>query len=98
MIADELHQRSIGIAEIDAGSVAQCAVASDRAKLNRNVLRFEVPLCIGDRPVPAETEITVAGRDGNARQRLALLVRPVAVELLGAQPKDETATLGGNGL
>src|SRR5262245_51106866 len=54
--------------------------------------------CVFDRPVPAEAEVAVAWRDGNAGERVALLVGAMHVELLLAQPEHPAAAFGRDSL
>src|SRR6185312_1112928 len=98
MVADELHERAIRIAEIDAGAFALPAEARHRSQLDLDAVGAQMLHRTLDRAVPAETEIAVSGLDRDARQRLGLHARPVAIQLLAAQPENVGATFARNRL
>src|SRR5262245_66543377 len=58
-IADELHQRAVRIAEIDAGAVALGAEALHWPGLDHNVVLIQVRDGVIDRSAPFEAQIAV---------------------------------------
>src|SRR3954470_14209875 len=82
LIGNELEQRAVGIAEIDAGSRALCTEALDGPGVDRDAAALEMADGVGDRPVPLEAEIAVAGLDRKPR---GVKSRPVQIELHRAE-------------
>jgi hypothetical protein len=78
-----------GIAEVHARAGAACAVALDRAKLDEDAEAIEVASCVGDRPVPFETQVAAARDHGHCRARLGDHASAVDIQLLFADAVDE---------
>src|SRR6266478_8419917 len=86
VIGNEFQQRTVGIAEIDAGAGAFGAEALDRPGVDRDPAALEVGDGVGNRPVPLEAEIAVAGLDRKPRHLGRMKAGPVQIELRRAEP------------
>src|SRR5690242_1892700 len=60
-VRDEFHQRPVGIAEIDAGALPFRAEALHRPALDRDGMGGEMRDRLGDRALPFEADVAVAG-------------------------------------
>src|SRR5262245_45944320 len=56
-VRHELHQRAVGVAEVDAGPLAPRAEARHRSRFDRDVVRFQMRDRALDRPVPLKAQI-----------------------------------------
>src|SRR5262245_49221133 len=83
-VRDELEQRPVGVAEVDALALAVGAAARDRADLDLDASGRQVLDRAGDRAVPHEAQIAVPRADAVARDRRGVHARPVDVQLLVA--------------
>src|SRR5579883_63272 len=88
-VGHELHQRSIRIAEVDAGAAALGAEALHRAGFDLDAVALQVRDSVGDRTSPLEAEVAVARLHRQPRHLGRLDARPVHVELLVAEPVRE---------
>src|SRR5258707_12659867 len=88
VIGNEFQQRTVGIAEIDAGAGPFGAEALDRSGVNRDPAALEVGDGVRNRPVPLAAEIAVAGLDRKPRHLARATARPVQLELRRAEPVD----------
>src|SRR5260370_38875197 len=86
VIGNELQQRTVGIAEIDADAGPFGAEALDRPGVNRDPAALKVDDGVRNRPVPLEAEIAVAGLDRKPRHLGRMKAGPVQIELRRAEP------------
>src|SRR5215510_4089447 len=61
LIRHEFKQRPVGIAKIHAGALAFGAVAFHRSKFDRDPLALQMCNSIGDRSLPLEADVAIAG-------------------------------------
>src|SRR5215471_3134814 len=80
-VGDELEQRAIGIAEVDAHPIAARTCALDRSELGGYAMCVQMCLSLRDRSGPLETQIAVSRRNGAPRHRRGIESGPVTVEL-----------------
>src|ERR1700730_3460992 len=86
VIGNEFQQRTVGIAEIDAGAGPFGAEALDRPGVDRDPAALKVGDSIRKRPVPLEAEIAVARLDRKPRHLGWMKARPMQIELRRAEP------------
>jgi hypothetical protein len=86
VVRDELEERAVGVAEIDAGAGALGADAGDGADLDGNLVGPQVGDGLGDRARPLEAEIAAAGGDGQARVRVARDPGTMQIQLPCSKP------------
>ena len=67
VVGDELQQRPVWIAEVDALALAACAVALDGSFLDRDAAFGEMRHGATDRAVPDEAQVAIAGLDRDPR-------------------------------
>src|ERR1700691_4995989 len=84
-VGHELHQRAVGIAEIDAGARTLGAEALHRPALDANTATIERGDGIGDRPYPFEAQVAVARCHRQPLHLRGLAARAMNVELLVAE-------------
>src|SRR5262249_49191543 len=84
-IGNELEQRAIGVAKIDARPRPLRAEAFGRPGVDLHAAALEMSDGRRDRPVPFETEIAVAGLDGQPRHFGGMKARTMQIELHGAE-------------
>src|SRR5215831_14261865 len=89
-VGDELEQRAIGIAEVDAHPIAARTCALDRSELGGYAMCVQMCLSLRDRSGPLETQIAVSRRNGAPRHRRGIESGPVTVELQVAKSIDPT--------
>src|SRR5262249_12199058 len=82
---DEFQQRTVGVAEIDAGAGASCAEALDRPGVDGNAAALEMDDGIRDRPVPLKAKIAVARCDRQPRHLGRTKAWTMQVELRGTE-------------
>src|SRR5689334_10079449 len=93
MVADELEQRAVGVAEVHALPAAARTLALDRPELHLHPTLAQMGRGILDRPVPAEAQVAVPGPHRIDRARLRLAPGPVDVQLLLADAVGVPAVL-----
>src|SRR5262245_20061705 len=81
-VGDELHQRPVGVAEVDARALPERAVALDRTELDRDLMLVQVLDGALDRAVPAETDVAVARAHAVPRDWVRVDAGAVDIELL----------------
>src|SRR6476646_777980 len=84
-VRDELEQRSVGVAEVDALAVAAGAAARDRADLDLDAHGRQVLDRAVEGAVPDEADIAVPRTHGIARHRRRVDAWAVHVQLLVAE-------------
>src|SRR5260370_30976995 len=77
VIGNELQQRTVGIAEIDAGAGPFGAEALDRPGVNRDPAALKVDDGVRNRPVPMEAQIALAPIARPPRQTHRMAAEPV---------------------
>src|SRR5262245_20516156 len=85
-IGDELEQRAVGIAKIDAGAGPLGTETLDRAGVDRNAVAPEMRHRVADRTVPLEAEVAIARLHRQSRHLGRRKARPVQIELHRAEP------------
>src|SRR5262245_51827672 len=80
-VRDKVEQRTVRIAEIQAGARALGAEALHRSGVNGNAAAAEVCDRICDRPFPFKAKVAVAWLDGKARHFSGREAGPVQIEL-----------------
>jgi hypothetical protein len=80
MVGDELEQRAIGVAEVDARAIASCALAPYGPKLDGDAMRLQLRLSPCDGFGPLETKIAVSWLNGELRHRYGIESGPVTVK------------------
>src|SRR5262249_5075126 len=86
VIGNEFQQRTVGVAEIDAGAGPFGAEALDRPGVDRDPAALKVGDGVRNRPVPLEAEIAVAGLDRKPRHLGRMKAGPMQIELRRAEP------------
>ena len=85
VVGDQFEQAAVGVAEVDAGSLAAGAPAPYGAKLDLDVVGAQVVDRGLDLAQAKEAEIAAARAYGKPRNRVWLEARSVDVELLLAE-------------
>ena len=85
VIADELEQGTVGIAEVHADTVAARSGPLHGAELDGDTVCAQVLDRARDRPVPAEAEVAVPRLDPHSRHGLRGGAGHVHVQLLNAE-------------
>src|SRR5919204_2538062 len=85
LVRDEFEQAAVGVAEVDARSLAACTLSSHGAELDVHALSAEVVDRALDRSRPDEAEIASARLHRKPRNRVWLEAGPMDVELLLAE-------------
>jgi len=66
-IGNKFHQRAVRIAEVHACAGALGAETLHRSSFDGNAAVLEMPHCVGDRSIPLEAQVAVAGGDRQPR-------------------------------
>src|SRR5262249_48064645 len=85
LIGNEFQQRTVGVAEIDAGAGALGAEALDRPGVDRDTAALKMGDGVGNRPVPLEAEVAVARLHGKPRHLGWMKARSMQIELRRAE-------------
>src|ERR1700728_2439226 len=80
-IRHKLHQRSVGIAKVDAGAFAFGAEALQWPALDGHAASLQMRYRVRNGPVPFETKVAVAGSDWKFRHLGRIHPRTMHVEL-----------------
>src|SRR5690348_10274037 len=89
VVGDELHERAVRVAEVDAAALAERRDARDRSELDRDAVAGEVIDRRLDRSRPPEAHVAVAGAHAVAGDRLGRDPGSVDVELTSGEAVDE---------